>query len=76
MDYEERMVSIEKGREGCELFGSKKGKKNKVILSSLSNFDKKKSKLYMMVVYSLFVCDKKNVKLLEKFCRLKLVRDK
>ncbi|MCO5589572.1 hypothetical protein L7F22_043540 [Adiantum nelumboides] len=76
MDYEERMASIEKGREGRESFGSKKGKKNKATPSSSSNSDKKKSKPYMMVAHSLSVRDKKNAKLSEKSRRLKLARDK
>ncbi|PWN38441.1 SDA1-domain-containing protein [Meira miltonrushii] len=76
MDYEERMASIEKGREGREAFGSKKGKRNKATPSSSSNADKKKSKPYMMVAHSLSVKDKKNAKLSEKSRRLKLAKDK
>lgn len=76
MDYEERMASIEKGREGREAFGSKKGKKNKEKPSSSSNADKKKSKPFMMVARSWSVRDKKNASLAQKSRRLKAAKEK
>lgn len=45
-DYEERMASIEKGREDRDKFGSKRGKKQKDKMSSTNNEQKKKSKPY------------------------------
>src|ERR1700742_3822215 len=51
-DYEERMASIQKGREGREKFGSLKGKKTKDAPSSSTNREKKKNKPFMMVMAS------------------------
>lgn len=48
--YEERMESIQKGREGREKFGSKKGKKNKEVASSSTNREKSRNKPIMMAV--------------------------
>ncbi len=45
-DYEERMASIQKGREGREKYGSVKSKK--AALSSTTNREKKKNKPIMM----------------------------
>lgn len=49
-DYEERMESIKKGREGREKFGSSKGKKTKEVKSSSTNREKLRSKPLMMAV--------------------------
>jgi protein SDA1 len=49
-DYEERMESIRKGREGREKFGSLKGKKNKEKASSSTNKEKTRNKPIMMAV--------------------------
>lgn len=49
-DYEERMASIQKGREGREKFGSKKGKKDKEVKSSSTNREKARNKPLMMAV--------------------------
>jgi protein SDA1 len=49
-DYEERMASIQKGREGREKFGSNKGKKNKDTPSSSTNREKSRNKPLMMAV--------------------------
>lgn len=76
MDYEERMAHIEKGREGRDPFGSKKGKKSKAKPSSSNNAEKKKSKPFMMVNKSFSVRDKKNAKLSTKVRRLKAAKDK
>lgn len=50
MDYEERMESIKKGREGREKFGSNKGKQNKEAKSSSTNREKNKNKPIMMAL--------------------------
>ena len=49
-DYEERMASIAKGREGRDKFGSQKGKKNQMTASSSTNREKKRNKPIMMAV--------------------------
>lgn len=49
-DYEERMESIKKGREGREKFGSLKGKKMKERESSSTNRQKKRNKPIMMAL--------------------------
>lgn len=49
-DYEERMASIQKGREGREKFGSMKGKKKGVNPSSSTNREKARNKPIMMAV--------------------------
>ena len=49
-DYEERMESIKKGREGRERFGSLKGKKMKDKESSSTNAQKKRNKPIMMAL--------------------------
>lgn len=48
-DYEERMASIQKGREGREKFGSQKGK-NKAAGASSTNAQKKRNKPIMMAL--------------------------
>lgn len=49
-DYEERMESIRKGREGREKFGSLKGKKGKEVKSSSTNREKARNKPIMMTL--------------------------
>lgn len=48
-DYEERMASINSGREGREKYGSRKGKKNKDVASSSTNRQKAKGKNFQCV---------------------------
>ncbi|PKI84011.1 Severe Depolymerization of Actin [Malassezia vespertilionis] len=62
--YEERMKSIETGREGREKFGSRKGKKNKDVASSSTNRQKARGKNF-------HVRSKKNASLREKSKRLR-----
>jgi protein SDA1 len=54
MDYEERMESIQKGREGREKFGSKKGKQDKDAKSSSTNREKNKNKPIMMALQCVY----------------------
>ncbi len=49
-DYEERMESIRKGREGREKFGSLKEKKRKEAKSSSTNREKARHKPIMMAL--------------------------
>lgn len=63
MDYEERMAHIQKGREGRDKFGSKKGKKDKVAPSSSTNREKARNKPIMMAVHSNKVMQKKKASL-------------
>lgn len=76
MDYEERMAHMEKGREGRDPFGSKKGKKTKAKMSSSNNEVKKKSKPFSMVSKSFSVRSKKNASLTDKSRRLKAAKEK
>jgi protein SDA1 len=70
-DYEERMASIAKGREGREKFGSAKGKKKKGTPSSSTNAEKrKKTKAFAMVAQSRAVRGKGRVSLRAKQKRL------
>lgn len=50
MDYDERMESIQKGREGRDKFGSNKGKLKKEVKSSSTNREKNKNKPIMMAL--------------------------
>ena len=70
-DYEERMASINAGREGREKFGSNKGKKKKEVASSSTNRQKAKGKNFQMVAKSWGVRSKKNASLREKSKRLR-----
>jgi hypothetical protein len=63
MDYEERMASIQKGREGRDKFGSKKGKKDKAAPSSSTNREKARNKPIMMAIHSNKVMQKKKASL-------------
>lgn len=51
-DYETRMASIEKGREGRGKFGSKKGQMKVDNPSSSTNIEKNKKKNFMMIAHS------------------------
>ena len=71
-DYEERLASIAKGREGREKFGSAKGKKKKDTPSSSTNKEKrKKTKAFAMVAHSREVTGKGRASLRAKQKRLR-----
>lgn len=69
-DYEERMASIAKGREGREKFGSAKGKKKQENPSSTTNKEKRKAKNFAMVAHSRQVMGKTRASLRAKKRRL------
>jgi protein SDA1 len=75
-DYEERMASIQKGREGREKFGSLKGKKTKDAPSSSTNREKARNKPYMMIMASGSVRGKKKASLRDKQKKLRAHIDK
>lgn len=75
-DYEERMASIAKGREGREKFGSSKGKRNKEAPSSSTNREKARNKPLMMILASSAVRGKKKASLREKQRKLRAHIDK
>ncbi|KAN0062415.1 Severe Depolymerization of Actin [Thecaphora frezii] len=75
-DYEERLKSIEKGREDREKYGSRKGKKNKEVASSSTNREKNKGKNFQMVAKSWGVRSKKKASLREKSKKLRKHIDK
>ncbi|KAJ1956812.1 Severe Depolymerization of Actin, partial [Dispira parvispora] len=62
--YEERMESIQAGREGRPKFASSKRRKNEH--ASLSNSEKKKNKAYTMILHKKSVVLKNKVSLREK----------
>jgi protein SDA1 len=70
-DYEERIASIARGREGREKFGSLKGKRNKETPSSSTNREKARNKPIMMIMGSKGVRGKKKQSLREKQKRLR-----
>lgn len=70
-DYEERMASIQKGREGREKFGSLKGKKKKETPSSTTNREKARNKPIMMIMASGSVRGKKKASLRDKQKKLR-----
>jgi len=70
-DYAERMASIQKGREGREKFGSRKGKQNKAAPSSSTNREKARNKPIMMVLSSSAVRGKKKASLRDKQQKLR-----
>lgn len=70
-DYADRMASIEKGREGREKYGSRKGKKNKDTPSSSTNREKARNKPIMMILSSGAVRGKKKASLREKQQKLR-----
>ncbi|KAK4685706.1 protein SDA1, partial [Tremellales sp. Uapishka_1] len=74
-DYEERMESIRKGREGRDKFGSQKGKK-KGAPSSSTNREKARNKPIMMTVHSNKVIQKKKASLRDKQIKLRASIDK
>ena len=69
-DYEERMASIQKGREGREKFGSARGKK-KNAPSSSTNREKARNKPIMMIMASGAVRGKKKASLRDKQKKLR-----
>ncbi|WVR00187.1 hypothetical protein IAU59_007329 [Kwoniella sp. CBS 9459] len=69
--WEERMESIQKGREGREKFGSMKGKKKKGAPSSSTNKEKARNKPIMMAVHSNKVMQKKKASLRDKQIKLR-----
>ncbi|SPO31758.1 related to SDA1 - required for normal organization of the actin cytoskeleton; required for passage through Start [Ustilago trichophora] len=69
--YDDRIASIEKGREDREKYGSKKGKKNKEKESSSTNREKQKTKNFQMIARSWSVRSKKNASLRDKSRRLR-----
>ncbi len=70
-DYEERVASIARGREGREKFGSMKGKRRKETPSSSTNREKARNKPIMMIMGSKGVRGKKKQSLQEKQKRLR-----
>ncbi|ORX40596.1 SDA1-domain-containing protein [Kockovaella imperatae] len=70
-DYEERMESIRKGREGRDKFGSLKGKKMKEKESSSTNAQKKRNKPIMMALHSNSMMQKKKASLRDKQIKLR-----
>lgn len=71
-DYEERMASIAKGREGREKFGSQKGKRRKgETPGSTTNKEKARNKPIMMIMGSGKVRGKKKSSLREKQMKLR-----
>ena len=70
-DYEERLASIARGREGREKFGSLKGKRKKEMPSSSTNREKARNKPIMMIMGSKGVRGKKKQSLREKQKRLR-----
>lgn len=75
-DYEERMASIQKGREGREKFGSARGKKKKDAPSSSTNREKARNKPIMMIMASGAVRSKKKVSLRDKQKKLRAHMDR
>jgi protein SDA1 len=70
-DYEERVASIARGREGREKFGSQRGKRSKETPSSSTNREKARNKPMMMMMGSKGVRGKKKQSLREKQKRLR-----
>ena len=70
-DYEERVASIARGREGREKFGSQRGKRSKETPSSSTNREKARNKPMMMIMGSKGVRGKKKQSLREKQKRLR-----
>jgi protein SDA1 len=75
-DYEERIASIAKGREGREKFGSLKGKRKKDTPSSSTNREKARNKPIMMIMGSKGVKGKRKQSLRQKQKRLRAHIDK
>ena len=70
-DYETRMASIAKGREGREKFGSAKGKSKKAVGASSTNEAKRKGKNFQMMQASSGVVKKKFTSLKHKQAKLR-----
>lgn len=70
-DYDARMASIAKGREGREKFGSKKGQNKAEKGSSTTNFEKRKNKNFMMTLHSSAVRSKRSASLRDKQKKLR-----
>lgn len=70
-DYAERMASVQKGREGRDKFGSRKGKKAKDAPSSSTNKEKARNKPIMMILSSGSVRGKKKASLRDKQRKLR-----
>lgn len=70
-NYEERIASIQEGREGREKFGSRKGKNKKETGASTTNREKRKNKPMMMVMASQSVRSKKTSSLADKRRRIR-----
>ncbi|KAF9366301.1 Protein SDA1 [Mortierella sp. NVP85] len=66
-DYEQRMESINRGREGREKFGSRKGSNER---GSTTNKEKAKGKNFMMIAHKREVREKKKMSLREKQMQL------
>ncbi|KAG0796007.1 hypothetical protein G6F16_000503 [Rhizopus arrhizus] len=62
-DYQQRMASIQEGREGREKFGSNKGKKER---GSTTNREKARNKNFMMIAHKQSVVSKSKRSLFEK----------
>jgi protein SDA1 len=72
-DYEQRMASIQEGREGREKFGSKKGKKEK---GSTTNREKARNKNFMMIAHKQSVLFKSKRSLFDKQKQLRAAINK
>jgi protein SDA1 len=72
-DYEQRMASIQEGREGREKFGSKKGKKEK---GSTTNREKSRNKNFMMIAHKQSVLFKSKRSLFDKQKQLRAAINK
>jgi protein SDA1 len=70
-DYEERLASIQKGREGREKFGSAKGKRKKDVASSSTNRENARNKPIMMIMASGAVKGKRKASLRDKQKKLR-----
>jgi protein SDA1 len=69
--YDERIASIQEGREGREKFGSKKGKQRRETPTSSTNKEKRKNKPIMMVIASQGVKSKKKLSLSDKHRKIR-----
>lgn len=72
-DYQQRMASIQEGREGREKFGSKKGKKEK---GSTTNREKARKKNFLMIAHKQSVVSKSKRSLFDKQKQLRAAINK
>lgn len=72
-DYEQRMASVQEGREGREKFGSNKGKKER---GSTTNREKARNKNYLMVAHKTAVVWKSKRSLFDKQKQLRAAIEK